>query len=90
MAECEPGLSWEQLVDILKSAVEVAGGNPRHLSTEYELSIIEQDCDYLVSAVSHSSTNHFALLIERSGKIKSWPWCCEPAYFVIPPEKPNE
>lgn len=83
---CPPGLSQEQLFGILESAIRVSGGDPSPLRVKYELEVINQKCDYLVSAVSRTTTNHFSLLITRSGEIKTWPWCCEPNFFVPPKE----
>lgn len=82
--ECAKPLSQSQLRQILESAIRVAGGDPSHLDARYKISTSPQECDYLVSAVSLTTTNHYSLLISRSGEIKTWPWCCEPAFFVPP------
>jgi hypothetical protein len=82
---CGPELSQEQLLEIVRAAVRVSGGDPLALTTKnYSLSTSRHGCDYLVSAVSWTTTNHFSLLISRSGEIKTWPWCCEASFFVPP------
>ena len=86
---CVGELSQEELLDIVKEAVRVSGGDPSAFTQEYGVSTSREGCDYLVSAVSNTTTNHFSLLIDRSGRIKSWPWCCEPSFFVPPLKRSN-
>lgn len=85
---CDGELAQLELIEIAKAAVRVTGGDADLFAQNYEVEILTSGCDYLVSAISRTTTNHFTLVVDRSGKIKSWPWCCEPSYFVEPAQEP--
>jgi hypothetical protein len=79
-----PDLPQEKLMEVFKAAVRISDGDPALLAVQYDVKTSRQDCDYLVSAVSRTTTSHYSVVIDRSGRIKSWPWCCEPSFFVSP------
>lgn len=81
---CGPQLTETQLRDIVRQAIRVTGGNPTNLEDEYRLSIHSSGCDYIVVGVRQPETvaQEFAITIERSGRVKSWPWCCVPQFEI--------
>ena len=87
---CGPELPRDTVLDIARAAIKVTGGDPSATNLRFELSVHSTDCDYLVSGVSRDlSTAHFAILINRSGNVVSWPWCCVPEFFVFTPAEPK-
>ena len=78
-------------MEIVRGAVRVSGGDPAALERDYELKIAVEGCDYVVTGIRRLviTTDHLVLRIGRSGDIKSWPWCCEPSFFVPPIAKPG-
>jgi hypothetical protein len=84
MAACGPELPEPVIMEVVRGAVRVSGGEVAALERAYELKITTEGCDYIVIGVRRmvATTDHLVLRIGRSGEIKSWPWCCEPNYFV--------
>jgi hypothetical protein len=91
LSSCGPELRVDTIMEIVRDAVRVGGGDPVALERDYELKIAAEGCDYVVTGIRRleATTDHLVLRIGRSGEIKSWPWCCEPDYFVPPPRLPK-
>jgi hypothetical protein len=83
---CGPPLPEAQIVGIVHRAIRITGGDPTKLEEEYQLSIHPSGCDYIVIGVRQPETiaQEFAITIDRSGRVKSWPWCCVPEFEVGP------
>jgi hypothetical protein len=83
---CGPPLPHEQIVETVRRAIEVTGGDASKLEEEYRLSIHESGCKYIVVGVRQPETiaQEFAITIDRSGRVESWPWCCVSDFAVGP------
>jgi hypothetical protein len=75
---CGPELTTHQILRIVKDAMAVTGEKPSSLDADYRLSIGTRGCDYVAIGINLPETTpvEFVMTLDRSGKIKSWPWCC--------------
>jgi hypothetical protein len=75
---CGPPLAYFEVIAIAKRAITAIGGSASDLEREYRITITANGCDYDVLGVRLPETipQEFFMTIDRSGKIKSWPWCC--------------
>jgi hypothetical protein len=82
---CGPELTTDQILRIVKDAIAVTGDKPSSLDADYRLSIGTRGCDYVVIGIQLPETTpvEFVITLDRTGKIKSWPWCCV-SEFEIP------
>lgn len=90
--ECSaPDLAYLEIVGIAERGVRALGGDVDDLRRRFTISVSNAGCNYLFLAVPTSETageEPLSMIIDRSGRITSWPWCCVPGIFVPPTEKP--
>lgn len=73
-----PELSEEKIYGIAIEAIGRLGNDPVILRTGYEVNIESSDCEYVFTAIPKGSeaVDGISMRIDRSGRVKSFPWCC--------------
>lgn len=96
LLDCGPGVSDEEIIRIAEDAIRAIGGNPAALMEQHEVQILEDGCDYILSAVPRGTdaVEGISIRITRDGQVKSFPWCCPlgscPELCKAPPPHPEE
>lgn len=77
-AGCGPELSKEKVYEIAAEAIRKMGNDPSILRTHYEVTIEPSDCEYIFTAIPKGleAVDGISMRIDRSGAVKSFPWCC--------------
>jgi len=89
--ECGPELSEETILRIAREAIQAIGGDPAKLARGHDIEILEDGCDYVLSAVpvGTGAIEGISMRISREGLVESFPWCCPlgscPDLCVPPP-----
>lgn len=75
---CGMPLAYFEIIAIVKGGIRAVGGDPSELEKEYLITVRPNGCDYDVLGIRVPETipQEFFMTIDRSGRIKSWPWCC--------------
>lgn len=78
VSECGSALTGAEVIVIVEEAVRASGGDPSTLGTDYQTTIRSDNCDYVFTAIpiGLAAVEGFSMWIDRSGKVKSFPWCC--------------
>jgi hypothetical protein len=82
-----PPLAYLEVVAIAERGVQALGGGFDELRRHSTITVSEAGCDYLFLAVPTSEKGNeepLSMVIDRAGRITSWPWCCVPSIFVPP------
>lgn len=77
-AGCGPELSKDKVYEIATEAILKMGNDPSSLRTHYEVTIEPNDCEYIFTAIPKGleAVDGISMRIDRSGTVKSFPWCC--------------
>jgi hypothetical protein len=76
--QCGPELPREVITELAEEAIRALGDDPAILRTNYLVSIESKDCEYVFTATPQGlgAVEGIAIRIDRSGKVKTFPWCC--------------
>ena len=94
--ECGPEVTDEAIIRIAEDAIRAIGGDPTALHESHEVEIMEDGCDYILSAVPRGTeaVEGISMRITRDGQVTSFPWCCPlgscPELCNPPPPAPEE
>ncbi len=93
-AECSaPPLAYLEVVAIAERGIQAMGTDLRDFRNHTKISVSSSGCNYLFLAVPTADTSGeepLSMIIDRSGQILSWPWCCVPGIFTAPSRGPGD
>ena len=79
-ANCGRPLTRPEIIEVVSAALAKTGrtAEPYLLEIDFDLSITEDGCDYVVLGKHQppESQGHFLIALTRDREVVSWPWCC--------------